>query len=1181
MWVKEVIVDGFKSYANRTVISGWDKQFNAITGLNGTGKSNILDSICFVLGISVLSQVRVSNLQELVYKQGQSRVTKASVTIVFDNRDTKNSPVGYEQYEEITVTRQVVIGGRNKYLINGITAQLGRVQNLFHSVQLNVNNPHFLIMQGRITKVINMKPPEILSMIEEAAGTRMYENKKKAAEKTIAKKDVKVAEIKKILMEELTPTLENLRKERSSFIKYSTNEAEIERLRRFTVAASFMEAEVVADRSNDDVKGMEDQKNQFVQDCVDIEEEVKERSAEVKELTKQKDEEFQTQFKEQEKIVQELSKDLVKVTSAWQHQKDTLDNDLKAQSKLEENVKTLNKSITSKDKELEKLESILKEAQTSHDALLTHLESLQGQLLGIDMSNNQKEQGTVTQQLMEAQRKVAELESTAKQSTIKATHIKKQLGEKKNASKDAEKAYAAVEKTLSEKVNKLNAANEKLAQINVDPKARISVEEEMSNLNTEVSELRDNVQQLRARLSHKIDFDYTNPGRGFNADSVKGLVIKLVKVQEAEHAMALEVTAGAKLYNVVVDNEQTGKQLLQNGKLKKRVTIIPLNKIGRKAITADKIARAKELVGDENVHSALTLVGYEDEIQAAMEYVFGGTFVCKDNKTAEKVTFDAGIQTRSVTLQGDIFDPKGTLTGGSAPKGGSILLQLQTLSSMEVKLAAGEKRLSELKAQYKTLFAAEENSEELRSARDLLSHEVELLKSRAEETPYAQLQAEVETLQKTMEETDAAAEQAKSEKEACQKKVKELEESVKDFEKGRKDKVKQIESEMAGGKKRVAESLKGLKKAEQSRDQCALEREDMAKELATLSEQKTSDHGKTQELEQEVAEKSKVVAASKKAYDQAKDQLDEEKKRLALQDSKIAQLEKKKTSLAKKIADKQLEIKKISHKISRLQSDKSEAVKRVQTMLKKYSWISGERQFFGKPHTDYDFKKQSPKQAETRLATLTEEQEELSKTINKKVMGMFEKAEQEYQDLMKKKDIIEKDKLKIEEVILELDRKKNEVLETTWKKVTTDFGNIFATLLPGTKAKLEPPEGCTVLDGLEVKVGFGEVWKDSLTELSGGQRSLLALSLILALLLFKPAPMYILDEIDAALDLSHTQNIGTMLKTHFPQSQFIVVSLKEGMFNNANVIFRTKFVDGVSAVTRTCNKASAHSSRDH
>merc|ERR1712113_1067626 len=141
-------------------------------------------------------------------------------------------------------------------------------------------------------------------------------------------------------------------------------------------------------------------------------------------------------------------------------------------------------------------------------------------------------------------------------------------------------------------------------------------------------------------------------------------------------------------------------------------------------------------------------------------------------------------------------------------------------------------------------------------------------------------------------------------------------------------------------------------------------------------------------------------------------------------------------------------------------------------------------------------------------------------------------------------------------------------LRRTWVKVNKDFDSIFSTLLPRANSKLEPPQGMDATEGLEIKVAFGGVWKQSLSELSGGQRSLLALSLVLALLLFKPAPMYILDEIDSALDLSHTQNIGHMIRTHFPHSQFIVVSLKEGMFNHANVLFRTRFVDGTSGVTR-------------
>jgi len=149
----------------------------------------------------------------------------------------------------------------------------------------------------------------------------------------------------------------------------------------------------------------------------------------------------------------------------------------------------------------------------------------------------------------------------------------------------------------------------------------------------------------------------------------------------------------------------------------------------------------------------------------------------------------------------------------------------------------------------------------------------------------------------------------------------------------------------------------------------------------------------------------------------------------------------------------------------------------------------------------------------------------------------------------------------------------------TQKNLSRDFGEIFGDLLPGNSAKLQYAERDNIAAGLEVKVQLGTVWKQSLTELSGGQRSLIALSLIMSLLQFKPAPMYILDEIDAALDLSHTQHIGELFKNRFKNSQFIVVSLKDGLFNNANVLFRTKFRDGTSIV-EVCPDTSERSWTD-
>lgn len=163
---------------------------------------------------------------------------------------------------------------------------------------------------------------------------------------------------------------------------------------------------------------------------------------------------------------------------------------------------------------------------------------------------------------------------------------------------------------------------------------------------------------------------------------------------------------------------------------------------------------------------------------------------------------------------------------------------------------------------------------------------------------------------------------------------------------------------------------------------------------------------------------------------------------------------------------------------------------------------------------------------------------------------------------------VKRDKEKIRETIEQLDCYKKEALTKTWTRVNGDFGGIFNELLNGNTAKLDPLDPADISRGLEVKVCLGGIWKQSLTELSGGQRSLVALALILSLLQFKPAPMYILDEIDAALDLSHTQNIGQLFKTRFKGSQFIVVSLKDGMFNNANVLFKARFRDGTSVVER-------------
>jgi len=239
-------------------------------------------------------------------------------------------------------------------------------------------------------------------------------------------------------------------------------------------------------------------------------------------------------------------------------------------------------------------------------------------------------------------------------------------------------------------------------------------------------------------------------------------------------------------------------------------------------------------------------------------------------------------------------------------------------------------------------------------------------------------------------------------------------------------------------------------------------------------------------------------------------------------------------------------------------------LQRTNTVLRENPWVKDDPK---KHFVDFENRTKSISTLEKSLEVMKEERAKLDSRFNKKVFQKIDEAERNYNAILERRENVLRDRDAILKFIEELDRKKEEEVTTCQALVNEYFGNIFTTLLPGSTAALEPVEDGKS-NGLLMKVAFHGKWKSGLSELSGGQRSLLALSFILALLKYKPAPMYILDEVDAALDLSHTQNIGKLIHDHFKGSQFIIVSLKPNLFTNADVIFKTSLVQGVSSVKR-------------
>uniref|UniRef100_A0A671RLL4 Structural maintenance of chromosomes protein n=1 Tax=Sinocyclocheilus anshuiensis TaxID=1608454 RepID=A0A671RLL4_9TELE len=1153
MYIKSIVLEGFKSYAERTEINGFDTFFNAITGLNGSGKSNILDSICFLLGISNLSQVRATNLQDLVYKNGLAGITKATVSITFDNSNKKQSPLGFETHDEITITRQVVIGGRNKYLINGVNANNLRVQDLFCSVGLNVNNPHFLIMQGRITKVLNMKPPEILAMIEEAAGTRMYECKKISAQKTIEKKDAKLKEIQTILDEEITPAMEKLKEERASYLEYQKLMREIEHLSRLYVAYLFVCAEETKLKSTEDLQEMQSSVAQLQENMRQNEAKVKELSAEIQELERRRDKEVGGVLKTLEETLSEAQRVDTKAQSALDMKKQNLKDETKKRKELIKNMEEDKKMMSAKEvevaKAMEQLKAMQEEGQKDAEALEAAQQHFKAVSAGLS-ANEDGAEATLSGQMMTCKNDMSKAETEAKQAQMKLKHAQQELKTKQAQVKKMDSGYKKDQDTF-EAVKK---CIEKL-------------QAEMKELNYEGTEYILNViVPFSSRLIAYVWFIQfihllnplvlcvcRDPEKNWDCSKVKGLVANLFSVTDVSNATALEVVAGGRLYNVVVDNEVTGKKLLEKGELKRRYTIIPLNKISARTLNNNVVRTAKNLVGPDNVHTALSLVGYESELRKAMEYVFGTTLVCDTLDNAKKVAFDKGVSTKTVTLGGDVFDPQGTLTGGARAQTASVLTKLAEVKDLQDSLRTKEAELTAVESELSSLKGTVEKYRQLKQQLDLKTEEARILETKLQQSSFHKQQEELENLRKTIEECEETLLKTKEVQKKAEEKYKVLENKMKNAEAEREKELKAAQQKLNQAKSKADAYNKRLKEKQQEAEAVALELEELKREQAGYEQQIQAVDEALKAIQEQIDTMTTEVLANKEV--------------ILGQEREIKGKTGEANRLREQNNDAQLKIKELEHNISKHKKDSADAT--VARMLAENEWISSEKHLFGQPNTAYDFKTNNPKEAGQRLKRLEETKDKLERNVNRRAMNMLSEAEERYNDLKKKKRIVENDKAKILETIEELDQKKNEALNVAWQKVNKDFGSIFSTLLPGANARLAPPEGCGVLDGLEFKVALGKTWKENLTELSGGQRSLVALSLILAMLLFKPAPIYILDEVDAALDLSHTQNIGQMLRTHFTHSQFVVVSLKDGMFTNANVLFKTKFVDGISMVTRT------------
>jgi len=963
---------------------------------------------------------------------------------------------------------------------------------LFQSVQLNINNPNFLIMQGRITKVLNMKSTEILGMVEEAAGTRMFEDRREKALRTLAKKQTKVEELEGLLKDEIEPKLDKLRNEKRAFLEFQSTQSDLERLTKLVVAYDYIKSKQKLQQSAQDLAAKKSRVSELEGNADKLKREIGVLEEDVERVRATRDKELRKggKFGKLEEAVKTYSHELVRLSTVIDLKTASMGEEQERLSKAKSSAKVLEKQLKQKTEAhkavQQRFETVNKDLEEQRKDVEQKEELLQTLQTGV--SSNAGSDGGYAGQLAAARDAASKAGTEIEQSKLKISHLEARVKEDEPRAKKAEKENSGLLSDLEmlrSQAGKLQKELDKLGHEHGRGERQLA---EKSQLEKRMQVLQGEADALRRKVVG-LDFSYSDPTPDFDRSRVKGLVAQLFNLptDKAEAGTALEICAGGRLYNVVVDASGTGKQLLDNGKLRRRVTIIPLDKITASRAAADRVNAAQSLAPGK-VHLAVNLIGYEHEVEKAMEYVFGNTLIAADASTAKKVTFDPSVRLKSVTLEGDVYDPSGTLSGGSAAQGHGVLLTLQKLNAITDELEVEQGKLLALEK------AIAKDAQKLKSARqikqelDLKAHEIRLAESQIASNSSSSIIASVAEMKATIAELKAGIQEAKQRQTEAGQDVKRIEKDMKDFSSNKSGKLDQLQKDLDELNKALAKAQGSIKPLQQELREAAVDAEQTGADLAAAQEEQSDSETTVQAHAQEMDELGAEQKQASDKHDEAQAALDDERQKLSGYDEEIADLERAAKQKAQQIADEKLEVQKLGHAIDGFAKSQQQAQQTLTTMEKEHDWIHEEQNSFGRANTPYDFNGQNMSECKSNLKTVTERFQGMKKKINPAVMNMIDSVEKKEASLKQMMRTITKDKKKIEDTIASLDEYKKEALFKTWSKVNEDFGLIFNDLLPGNTAKLDPPEGKEITDGLEVKVCLGKVWKQSLTELSGGQR---------------------------------------------------------------------------------------------
>lgn len=1174
MYLKTIEIQGFKSFANKLTFS-FGSGFTAIVGPNGSGKSNVADAVRWVLGEQSASKLRGGSMQDIIFAGTENRkpLSFAYVAITFDNSDHA-LPC---EFTEVTVARRVYRSGESEYLINGSACRLKDVQELFYDTGIGKEG-YSIIGQGQIDRILSKHPEERRELFDEAAGIVKFKRSKAATVKKLEKERENLQRINDVLGEQerqLAP-LERQSEGARIYLKKR------EELKELDINAYLMDME----RITGELKKTESDIEITDKELTGVREEKKKNENDYNLLQNRIDE------------LDTRTGDINEALSEASVERQRMDGEIKV---LQEQINSIKSSdaqfaerLTAISGDVEKKKASIEEYTREEEGLKKNLEDavaktaqagaklseIQGRLSKQkDISEQSKnEMMSLLDRISQLKADSREYNTRAEALRIRRADINKKSIERALGDQEQKEALnetkARCDELLDRRESLLSKLDDATKQMEEwhgkEEELRRSHEAAVNDYNTKKSRL-EALRNIAERYegygsATRSVLEYAGEDSG-----VLGVVADLMRV-DSKYETAIEVSLGGNIQNIVTDNENTAKEMIDYLKKNRlgRVTFLPLSNV--RGGNTEKYERGLGEPGA--IGMADSLVECDMKYRGIYKFLLGRVMVVDNIDHAYAIARKYNFSLHLVTLEGEYLNPGGAVSGGAFKNKSNLLGRNRELA--DLRKAVDE--LSEKIAKHK------DRLNDLQTAAELCADDVENLRSDLHELD-VELSAAKITYDNMKSQTDAsvkAAEDLKREGGEIAQELEEVEKLLSDSGEelsaleGKKDEITDKDESSSDEIDRLSAEVErenGIyqsmqiaeAKARTALDYAAQSIERLKAEIEELSfeqhniEETLKQHGTDEICITDEIERVEKSAADK---DRAIEELKEKQREAAAQKEKLFN------------ENKEFYIKndEINERLSNLEKElfrQTERKKRLnenEDSLNAYIWEEYELTLHNceaMRNEKYD----SLPQLKRQISTIKEEIKALGPVNVNAIEDYKELYERHTFMTSQRDDLLEAEKTLVD-LIRELDEGMRAQFSEKFREIQIEFDKVFKELFGGGKGELTLVEDEDILEaGIGVTAQPPGKKLQNMMVLSGGERALTAIALLFAIQNLKPSPFCLLDEIEAALDDSNVDRFARYLKKLTDKSQFIVITHRRGTMNAADVLYGITMQEkGVSAL---------------